>query len=161
MRGRPVVAPYSPSDSGTGNGFSLHRASLSTSKDRQTATRAPFGQTLGVSLRPALTLATACLITSSVASIPIGDALRSACGRDGSCRLGGVCVQAASPKHASKTVNPAVQDLFLMLHMCTLLNREGTSRSRSEIHSRSSVVLSSPPERRLWPTSWQDQPARK
>jgi hypothetical protein len=53
IRGNPVTAPYSPFDIGTGSGWFLESASLSMSNEKQTATRAPFGQAFGVSLRPA------------------------------------------------------------------------------------------------------------
>src|SRR5215471_13915611 len=72
MRGSPVVAPYSPADNGTGSGVSRHKVSLSISKLRETAIRLPLGHDLGVSLRPALTPATACFICSGVASIGTG-----------------------------------------------------------------------------------------
>src|SRR6476620_8456601 len=70
--GTEVVAPYSPTDSGTGRGFARCSSSLSTSKERQTAIRAPFGQLLGVSFLPTRAVPTACRICSSVESIVIG-----------------------------------------------------------------------------------------
>src|SRR5438876_1044467 len=72
IRGTDVVAPYSPTDKGTGRGFARCSNSLSTSKERQTATRAPLGQVLGVSFLPTLAVATACRICSSVESTVIG-----------------------------------------------------------------------------------------
>src|SRR4029077_20562009 len=71
-RVNPVVAPYSPCESGTGRGVRLHSKSLSTRKDRHTATRAPLGQAFGVNFWPALTRATPWRTCSSVASIGIG-----------------------------------------------------------------------------------------
>src|SRR6185503_1538379 len=56
--GREVVAPYSPTDNGTGRGFARCSNSLSTSNERQTATRAPLGQVLGVSFLPTLAVPT-------------------------------------------------------------------------------------------------------
>src|SRR5216684_4185196 len=70
--GTNVVAPYSPTDKGTGRGFARCSNSLSTSKERQTATRAPLGQVLGVSFLPTLAVPTACRICSSVESTVIG-----------------------------------------------------------------------------------------
>ena len=70
--GTDVVAPYSPTVKGTGRGFARCSNSLSTSKERQTATRAPFGQALGVSFLPTLAVPTACRICSSVESTVIG-----------------------------------------------------------------------------------------
>src|SRR5207247_5411559 len=72
IRGTDVVAPYSPTDKGTGRGFARCSNSLSTSKERQTATRAPLGQVLGVSFLPTLAVATACRICASVESTVIG-----------------------------------------------------------------------------------------
>src|SRR5215472_825054 len=72
MRGIEVVAPYSPTDRGTGSGFARCSNSLSTSKERQTATRAPLGQTLGVSFLPILAVPTACRIWASVESTVMG-----------------------------------------------------------------------------------------
>jgi len=63
MRGRPSFAPNSVSDIAERSGFVLPRASagdsLSMSKLTHTATRALFGQLVGVSLRPARSGATA------------------------------------------------------------------------------------------------------
>src|SRR5262245_2093887 len=70
--GNDVVAPYSPTDNGTGRGFALCSNSLSTSNVRQTATRAPFGHALGVSFLPNLAAPTAWRICSSVESTVIG-----------------------------------------------------------------------------------------
>src|SRR5258708_37526826 len=70
--GTDVVAPYSPTDKGTGRGFARCSNSLSTSNERQTATRAPLGQVLGVSFLPTLAVPTACRICSSVESTLIG-----------------------------------------------------------------------------------------
>src|SRR4029077_3637122 len=70
--GMDVVAPYSPTDKGTGSGFARCSNSLSTSNERQTATRAPLGQALGVSFRPTLAVPTACRICCSVESTVIG-----------------------------------------------------------------------------------------
>src|SRR5437867_2012004 len=70
--GTDVVAPYSPTDKGTGRRFARCSNSLSTSKERQTATRAPLGHVLGVSRLPTLAVATACRIWSSVESTVIG-----------------------------------------------------------------------------------------
>src|ERR1700704_4136066 len=70
--GTDVVAPYSPTDKGTGRGFARCSNSLSTSNERQTATRAPLGQVLGVSFLPTLAVPTACRICSSVESTVIG-----------------------------------------------------------------------------------------
>src|SRR5439155_5012216 len=79
-----VVAPYSPTDKGTGRGFARCSNSLSTSKERQTATRAPLGQVLGVSFLPTLAVATACRICSSVESTVIGlTAAAGGCRDDG------------------------------------------------------------------------------
>ena len=72
MRGIEVVAPYSPTDRGTGSGFARCSNSLSTSKERQTATRAPLGQTLGVSFLPILAVPTACRSWASVESTVMG-----------------------------------------------------------------------------------------
>src|SRR5438876_247534 len=72
IRGTDVVAPYSPTDKGTGRGFARCSNSLSTSKERQTATRAPLGQVVGVSFLPTRAVATACRICSSVESTVIG-----------------------------------------------------------------------------------------
>src|SRR5438132_1968662 len=114
IRGRPVVAPYSPSDRGTGSGRSLQSASLSTSKDKHTATSEPFGHCLGVSFRPTRTFATACWICASVASIPIAETTPDACDCDASRRLGDVRVQAASPKNASTEATAAAEQLLLL-----------------------------------------------
>src|SRR5215470_7160423 len=82
--GIDVVAPYSPTDKGTGRGFARCSNSLSTSNERQTATRAPLGQTLGVSFLPTLAVPTACRICSSVESTVIGFTAAPACwGDDG------------------------------------------------------------------------------
>src|SRR5262245_26227488 len=82
--GIDVVAPYSPTDKGTGSGFARCSNSLSTSNERQTATRAPLGQTLGVSFLPTLAVPTACRICSSVESAVIGFTAAPACwGDDG------------------------------------------------------------------------------
>src|SRR5213080_3635087 len=70
--GTDVVAPYSPTDNATGRGFARCSSSLSTSKERQTATRAPLGQVLGVSFLPTRAVPTACRICSSVESTVIG-----------------------------------------------------------------------------------------
>src|SRR5262245_44483806 len=82
--GMDVVAPYSPTDKGTGRGFARCSNSLSTSNERQTATRAPLGQTLGVNFLPTLAVPTARRICSSVESTVIGLAAAPACwGDDG------------------------------------------------------------------------------
>src|SRR4029077_17107424 len=70
--GTEVVAPYSPTDNGTGSGFARCSNSLSTSNERQTATRAPLGQGLGVGFLPHLATPTAWRICSSVESTVIG-----------------------------------------------------------------------------------------
>src|SRR5438045_3271187 len=80
--GTDVVAPYSPTDKGTGSGFARCSNSLSTSNERQTATRAPLGQTFGVSFRPSLAVPTALRICSSVESTVIGFAAAAGCWRD-------------------------------------------------------------------------------
>ena len=61
IRGSPSCAPKSPVDSVVGDVLPLASRydSLSSSKLRQTATRELFGQTFGVSFRPARTGATA------------------------------------------------------------------------------------------------------
>src|SRR5215469_501159 len=68
----PVVAPYSPTDNGTGSGLALCNSSLSTSKVMQTATCAPFGHTLGISFLPNRAEPTARRISSSLDSVVIG-----------------------------------------------------------------------------------------
>src|SRR3954464_13417686 len=80
--GTDVVAPYSPTDNGTGSGLARCSNSLSTSNVRQTAMRAPLGQLLGVSFLPILAVATACRICSSVESTVIGFAAAAGCSRD-------------------------------------------------------------------------------
>src|SRR5579862_322922 len=70
--GKEVVAPYSPTDNGTGRRFGLCNNSLSTSNEMQTATLAPSGQDLGVSFLPILAPPTTCQICSSVESTVIG-----------------------------------------------------------------------------------------
>src|SRR5258705_8600212 len=82
IRGRAVVAPYSPTDKGTGSGLARCSNSLSTSNVRQTATRAPLGQALGVSFLPTLAVPTACRICSSVESTVIGFTAAAACWLD-------------------------------------------------------------------------------
>ena len=66
-RRRPVF----PDRQGHGQD-SLAAAPLSTSNERQTATRAPLGQALGVSFLPTLAVPTTCRICSSVESTVIG-----------------------------------------------------------------------------------------
>src|SRR6185295_2375046 len=80
--GRAVVAPYSPTDNGTGRGLARCSNSLSTSNDKQTATRAPLGQALGVSFLPTLAVPTACRICSSLESIVIGFTAAAVCWLD-------------------------------------------------------------------------------
>src|SRR5262245_38691040 len=72
MRGRPVCAPKSPADSVVGD-FSPRASrydSLSTSKLRQTATRALPGHDFGVSFRPTRAGATAWRSCSSDHFVP-------------------------------------------------------------------------------------------
>src|SRR5262245_45198287 len=102
--GTDVVAPYSPTDSGTGNGFARCSNSLSTSNERQTATRAPLGQLFGVSLLPTLAVPTACRIWSSVESTVIGAAAPAGCWRGGCAGWAlGELQAGSSPRSASDT----------------------------------------------------------
>src|SRR3982751_3337644 len=77
--GTDVVAPYSPTDNGTGRGFARCSNSLSTSNERQTATRAPSGQVFGVSFLPTRAVPTACRICVSVESTVIGFTAPAGC----------------------------------------------------------------------------------
>src|SRR5438128_913085 len=72
MRGNPSSAPKSAAESVVGDVWpaASRYDSLSTSKLRQTATRAPFGQDFGVSFRPARVGATALSSCSSVHLVP-------------------------------------------------------------------------------------------
>src|SRR6185436_758626 len=72
MRPRPVCAPKSAAERVVGDVSprASKYDSLSTSKLRQTATLALFGQAFGVSLRPTRAGATALLSCSSVHLVP-------------------------------------------------------------------------------------------
>src|SRR5439155_5307395 len=72
MRGSPVCAPKSPADSVVGDVSprASRYDSLSTSKLRHTATRAPFGHAVGISLRPARAVPAARRSSSSVHRAP-------------------------------------------------------------------------------------------
>src|ERR1051325_8261648 len=72
MRGNPSCAPKSAAESVVGEVWPAASKydSLSTSKLRQTATRAPLGHVLGVNFLPARTGATAFRSCSSVHFVP-------------------------------------------------------------------------------------------
>jgi hypothetical protein len=101
------------SDSVTGNGFSLHKASLSTSKDRQTATHARFGQNFWCELASRSYrcdhlhgLVFGCVDSdrrhsSPLAVVKLPDELAA-------------FLQAASQNNASNRPYAAVRELFLM-----------------------------------------------
>src|ERR1700693_4311170 len=97
-----VVAPYSPTDKGTGSGFARCNNSLSTSTERQTATRAPLGQALGVRIFPTRAVETACRIWFSVESTVMGVTVVAACW--------GAQQPARSPR--SKSVTASLSAIF-------------------------------------------------
>src|SRR5437762_7895402 len=124
IRGTDVVAPYSPTDKGTGRGFARCSNSLSTSNVRQTATRAPLGQVLGVSFLPTLAVATACRICSSLESSVIGLTAAAACWLDGGADWArGELQPGSNPMRTSGTT-----------HVCRL-HEQSMMASRRELSS--------------------------
>jgi len=73
---------------------------------RQTATRAPLGQAVGVSFLPTLAVATACRICSSVESIVIGFTAAAVCwGDDGADWARGELQPGSNPMRTSGTTH--------------------------------------------------------
>src|SRR4029077_20266512 len=96
-----------PTDKGTGRGFARCSNSLSTSNERQTATRAPLGHVLGVSFLPTLAVPTACRICSSVESTVIGVTLPAGCGCAGGAGWAlGELQPGSNPSRTSASADP-------------------------------------------------------
>src|SRR5580765_8332974 len=119
IRGIAVVAPYSPTDNGTGRGFARCNNSLSTSNVTQTATRAPLGQALGVSFLPTLAVATACRICSSVESMVIGGTEAAGCWDDaGAGCARGELQRASHPVRTSATTHVShLREQFMLVSL--------------------------------------------